>query len=162
MKALALATNPLRPKTKNVRWVALLYAAALVAFATSQLFSFEDFLNIVSGYGLFDNELVERLKAVFVVVAEVFALPFLLRMKLSWLMRIISMICGWLVAMFWFGISLWLVVANVSPENIGFLGSVVTLTPGWWAVLMSVGFGILSAWASWGMWPIARKKLPTK
>jgi hypothetical protein len=42
-------------------------------------------------------------------------------------------------------------------DSIGFLGAVVNLTPGWWAVLFGVAMAILASWASWGMWPLKTK-----
>ena len=158
MKLFADVSVPVKLKTTNIKSISLLYTGVLTVFAVTQLFTFEDFMKIVSSYDLFNDELIDRLKAVFIVVAEVFALPFLLRMKVSWLMRIVSMISGWLAVIFWLGVSLWLAVGDNSATNIGFLGSVVELAPGWWAVFLSIGLGILSFWASWGMWPVKLKR----
>lgn len=162
----ATASDSPKPKTKNVKTIALFYALILVVFVVAQLFSFEEFLGVVQGYGLFSDEALSRLFAALIVTSEIFALPFLLGMKLSKAMRVFSMICGWFVALFWAGVTKWIVFYGVGIENVGFLGDVVELVPGWWAVFASLGLGVLSAWASWGMWPLEshrrRKTLPIK
>jgi hypothetical protein len=68
-------------------------------------------------------------------------------------MRIVSMVFGWVVPVIWLGLSLWVMVTTNAITNIGFVGTVLTLTPGWWALLFSLALAILSVWASWGMWP---------
>lgn len=149
---------PTKPKTKNVSSVAIIYAVIIVVFVVAQLFTFEEFVALVESYGLPGGVVFARFLAAYLVTVEVFALPFLLRMRVSTAMRVVSMICGWLVALIWFGISLWLVISTNTVGNIGFVGSVVALTPGWWAVFISIAPGTLSIWASWGMWPLVRKK----
>lgn len=160
MKLLASVSNPTKPKTANSKTIALMLAGVFVIFAVTQLFNFDEFIKIVFTYGIFNDEITSKIKAVLLVVAEVFALPFLLRMRVSWLMRIVSMVCGWLVILFWLVVCVWLVIGKSNVVDIGFLGGIVELMPGWWAVLLSLGLGILSAWASWGMWPVRAKKLP--
>jgi hypothetical protein len=158
MRRFASALNAPEPKSQYVRTISLLLAGIFTAFAFSQLYSFDEFTEIVASYGLFGGADTAEVFAAVIVVLEVFALPFLLRMRLSRLMRVMSMGCGWLVVFVWALISKWLVLFTSGQENVGFLGGVAQLSPGWWAVFVSVALGILSAWASWGMWPVAKKK----
>ncbi|HEY8885919.1 MAG TPA: hypothetical protein VIM31_00240 [Candidatus Microsaccharimonas sp.] len=141
------------PKTKNVQKIAIFYAVIIVVMVVAQLFTFDEFLKLVTSFGFTGGIRYAHFLAAFLVVAEVFALPFLLRMPLSTAFRWFSMILGWFVALIWLKISLWLMIQDTFANNVGFLGTAVNLMPGWWAVLVSVAFGILAAWASWGMWP---------
>lgn len=124
-----------------------------MAFAVTQLFSFTNFQLLVESYWLPGGAQGAAFLSGIIVVAEVFALPFLLRMKVSIAMRVISMIFGWLVPLIWVGINIWSLTTVNALHNIGFLGTVISLEPGWWTLLFSVAIGVLAAWASWGMWP---------
>lgn len=146
------------PKTDRVKVIAMLYAILLVGMALAQLYSFDEFIELFVGFNFPLTDTLVYLVAPLLIVCEVFALPFLLRMRLSPAFRVVSMACGWLVALKWFLISLWVVTTAQPVETVGFLGTVGSLTPGWWAVLFSVSLGILAAWASWGMWPLKLKK----
>lgn len=133
--------------------VALLYAAFLVVMVVCQLFTFETFLTLFDSFNLpFSREVIGALPAL-IVVFELFALPFLLRMYLSPAFRWVSMVSGWLVAVIWLFLSVWVDFTNQAPQTIGFLGTLVKLMPGFWAVFVSIAFALLAAWTSWGMWP---------
>lgn len=140
--------------------MALLYAILLIVMAVAQLFTFEEFIELITSFNLplASGALVFVIPPL-LVVSEVFALPFLLRMPLSRAFRWLSMILGWLAAFLWVFITGWVVLTAQPVEAIGFVGTVAPLTPGWWAVLISIAFGILAAWASWGMWPRRGKSL---
>ena len=90
-----------QPRTKNSATVALLLAGILVIMAVGQLFSFEKFIPLIESYWLPGGHGTAVVVASLLVTAEVFALPFLLRMRLSTLMRIVSMVAGWLVVAGW-------------------------------------------------------------
>lgn len=158
MSFIVKATSAPKPKTSDVTKVALLYAGVLVVIAALQLFSFEGTLGVFESFWIPGGRPIAHLLAAFVITAEVFALPFLFRMKLSPLARRISMVLGWVVPAIWLSISLWLIVTVNAVSNIGLLGTVVHMLPGWWMVCLSLALGILAAWSSWGMWPFPRKK----
>jgi len=149
-------STPTVPKTANVKQIATLYAAILIIFALAQLFTFEDFIKLIQSYQLPGGLTLAYFLASFIVVVEIFALPFLLRMRVSPLFRVLSMVCGWLASALWLKLGLWLTFTDNTVSNVGFLGTAVQLTPGWWNVLFSLALGILAIWSSWGMWP----KLP--
>ena len=150
----ATATAAPRPKTKNIATISLLLACIFVVMAVGQLFSFEKFIPLLEDYQLPGGYGTAVLTAGGLVTAEVFALPFLLRMELSPLMRITSMVCGWLVAAIWLFLVFWANVAPNSLMNIGLFGASVKLPVGWWAVLVVAALSILAGWATWGMWPL--------
>lgn len=158
MSILPTPTPAPKPKTDLSKQIALIYAALLVIMAVTQLFSFEDFLNLVPSFNLPLPLALQHAMAPLLVASEVFALPFLLRMYLSPAFRWFSMFLGWLVAALWLFISIWVVSTGQSVETIGFIGTVAKLMPGGWAICMSIALAILAAWASWGLWPASKTK----
>lgn len=144
------------PKTKNIRGVSIGLAAIFVILAVAQLFTFEKFPQVFTQMWLPFADLAS-VRAAFIVTFEVLAVPFLLGMRLSPAMRVTSMVSGWLVVALWLMISLWINLTGSVVANSGFLGNTVKLPVGWWSVLFCLALGVLMAWASWGMWPLARK-----
>jgi hypothetical protein len=158
MSMLPSVTPPTVPKTVNVKSVAIFYACILTVFALAQLFSFDDFLGLIESFWLPGGAPAAYFLAAFIVIAEVFTLPFLLQMRVSGMFRFVSMVLGWVVPAIWLILCIWLLSTTNAVDNIGFLGTVVMLAPGWWAVLFSLALGVLAMWTSWGMWPKIRTK----
>lgn len=158
MSLLRKPTPAPTPKTQDVKRIATFYAILLIVLIATQLFTFDHFLQLLSTFGFPWGNQFAYFSGAFIVIVEIFALPFLLRMSLSPAFRVFSMICGWLAAAAWLKISLWLVLTEAAVSNVGFLGTVVDLMPGWWAIFIGLALGILTIWASWGMWPGKRKK----
>jgi len=150
--------NPPTLKSKDAVGIAYLYAAILVFMVLAQLFTFDNFLIILEDLKLPGGYATAHLVGSLLVACEVLALPFLLRMKLSTLMRVVSMVLGWLVPLFWFKLSIWFLISGGTISNIGLFGTVVKFMPGWPSLMFSVAIGILAAWASWGLWPIKPRK----
>jgi hypothetical protein len=138
--------------------VALFLAAIILAMAIAQLFHFEDFLPLVDDFSLPGGAVVVQLFATGIVVLEVAALPFLLRMRLSTAMRFVSMVSGWMALMLWMAVQLYLNIFHPEVPNSGLAGLVVEVGVGWWSVFLLAALGTLAAWASWGMWPLARRR----
>lgn len=157
----AVASWPPPPKTKESKQAALAYAGVLTVMVVAQLFSFEKFIPLIESFGLPDG-VSGRVIAVALVVSSVLALPFLLRMKVSVAMRYLSMAAGWVVALMWVVLTVWVNISGVVVDNMGLLGASVGLLPGWWAVFVAAGMGILSAWASWGLWPARLERFRKK
>lgn len=135
----------------RVQMIALGYAGILTVMATLQLFEFEEFMPLVESFWLPGGVVIAALIASLIVACEVLALPFLLRMSLSPLMRYVSMVCGLLVPAGWLTIAIWLNVTHNVVDNIGFLGTKVTLPVGWWAVYMTLALLVAAIWSAWGM-----------
>lgn len=154
MKHHVRATPAPAPKTDNIRGVSLLLAAIILLMAVAQLFSYEKFPDLIGSFWLPGGDFTAKLLAAVIVIVDVFALPFLLRMRLSPLMRVVSMVCGWLVVAIWFALSLWVNLATTGATNAGLLGATVSLPVGWWMVSLLAGVGVLTGWTSWGMWPL--------
>lgn len=152
------ATPAKKPKTDESQKIAYMYAAILVIFALTQLFTFDKFLVLLESFSFPGGDPVAHLLGSIIVASEVLALPFLLGLKLSPFMRIISMVLGWLVSLLWLKLTLWIVLTSSTVTNIGFFGTTIYLSSGWWAIFASIALGILAAWASWGLWPLKTDK----
>jgi hypothetical protein len=152
------STTATAPKTKNIRPISLGLAAVFIVMAVAQLFTFETFPKVIADMWLPGGGDVAPIRAAVIVTLEVVALPFLLGMRLSPAMRIVSMVAGWMVVAAWFVATLWVnMAANIATSS-GLLGDTVTLPIGWWNVLFCLSLGVLAVWAAWGMWPIANAK----
>ncbi len=153
------ATNAKSPKTANAAKVALLLAGILIILAIMQLFNFPKFASAIYDMWLpgVDSALSKPLAAL-VVTAEVFAIPFLLRMHLSPLMRLTSMILGWLSVAWWLFALVWENVNPMSLANNGLFGGTIALPVGWWSVCFMLGVAVLVVWASWGLWPLPLRR----
>lgn len=153
MSIFATVTSAPSPRTDTAGKIALFYAGILVVLAVTQLFTFDEFIKLIATFHLPFGAAMTYALAPLLVVCEVFAIPFLLRMTLSPAFRWVSMLLGWVVALLWTCVSGWIVMTYQDVSTVGFLGTLVDLIPGWWAVLVSLAFGVMAAWASWGMWP---------
>lgn len=158
MSFFAKVTPPPQPKTKNIISISYLAVGVIAVMVLSQLFMFESFPALISSLWLPGGEVAAKLLAAVIVIFEVLALPFLLSMHLSRGFRIVSMVMGWSVVLIWLTLSTWenLMAGTISAS--GLFGATIPLPVGWWNVLFSLALGVLVAWASWGMWPIERKK----
>ena len=154
----ASTSAPPTARTPDVAKIALLYAIILIIMVVGQLFSFEKFIPLIESFSLPGGYGTATLVASVVVIAEIFALPFLLRMRLSPAMCVVSMACGWIVAVGWLKLTIWANVTANSLDNIGILGASIDLPVGWWAVLFSLALLVLSVWTAWGMWPVKKSR----
>ncbi len=146
-------TPGVQPKSDNVRIVAIIFAVILVIMVVAQLFTFEDFPALIADYLLPTGTRLAPMLAAIIVSVEVLALPFLLGMAVSPLMRWLSMVCGWVAVAIWIKISLWLVITMNVATNAGILGATIKVPIGWWTVLFSLLLGGLAIWSSRGLWP---------
>lgn len=158
MSILSKATSPKKPKTPDSVRAAYLYAGILTVFVLSQLFAFDEFLNLFAVFGIGVAVLPTNLIATLLMICELFAIPFLLGMRLNHVFRYISMFMGWAASAGWLVIVLHQNLTRVYINNVGFLGTKVKLAQGWWSVSFALALCILAAWSSWGLWPGKRKK----
>ena len=149
-------TKASKPKTKDSEKMAYAYAALLTVLVLCQLFTFDEFLNLLISFNLPGGEVMANLVGSLIVISEVFALPFLLKIDLSPLMRIVSMVFSWIIPATWLKLAIWLVANGNYGLNFGLLGTLVDLNIGWWAIFFSLAMGIMAIWSSWGLWPIPK------
>lgn len=153
MTKFATVTPSPNMKSQSVRYVALAYAAVLVVMAVAQLFKFEEFVPILASFGLGGGERTAQILASVLVVAEVFALPYLLRIYVSPLFRIVSMLLGWLVVLLWAYLILTVLGSVNAVTDAGFLGTAIEVPFGWWNIIIVFLMALLMAIATWGMSP---------
>lgn len=116
-----------RSKTTHVFGVLLGFV--VVVAAVTQLFGFEDFYRALEQFWLMTRDDAVILASL-VIVAEIFSLPFLLGMKLSFAMRGLSAFLLLATTAFWAAaavIGVWVVK---EPVDTGFLGAIVATEAG--------------------------------
>lgn len=153
-KVVALpAPKPRSVAARNTAWV---YAAVLTVMAVSQLFAFEKFIPLLEKYGLVGGDSTATLLASIIVILEVMALPFLLRMHLSPLMRWVSLSCSVIVPVVWVKLSLLSILTNTVQSNGGILGSKLTI-----GVVPQLFLGLVllsvAVYVAYGLWPKVKK-----
>ena len=162
MKIFVSATEAKAPRTKTSGQMAYVLAALLTIMLIGQLFTFETFIEWIASLNLPLNDMGVYLTASIIVITELLALPFLLRMSLSPAFRWVSMVFGWIAVSVWVFFASWTLFV-VASDLIAFIGTVAPVAPGWWALLFSIATAILTAWAAWGLWPggtAGKKQLP--
>ncbi len=115
------------PKSQTYARIAWAYAAILVVMVVAQLFSFEKFIPLIADYWLPGGQGTTVLVAGVIVTTEVFALPYLLRMPLSPLMRACSIGCSFVVPLLWLWLSLRALLESNAITNGGILGEKVVV-----------------------------------
>ena len=139
----------------------LCLAAIFILMAVGQLFKFERFPDLLGGYWIIGGQAMAHLLAALLVTAEVFALPFLLRVRVSPLMRIVSLLAGGFVALSWLLLSFWVVVTPNNLVNAGIVGASVRLHPGVWQIIFSlvlVGLVIFTSWKQKSIFRLLSRK----
>lgn len=134
----ARAVEP--PKLNASTWQAANVVAALLAvMVVMQLASFNDFANQLEELGVSNG----GLWAAIVVLAQVWAIPALIRVRISPLFRNISaaMLVG--VAGFWFLLTAGALSRGVESDNIGIFGTFADVpVSGWTVVFTSAYLGV--------------------
>lgn len=156
------ATPAPQTQLRYVGFVGAYVAAFFATLAVSQLFAYETFPDVISSFGLPLNEIGVKFVAALIVILEVFSIPFLLRMKLSPLMRFVSLTCGWIVLAFWLVVGMWQNTIDFRIPNTGLFGSEIILPCGWWTISFVSVFIILMGYSTIGLWPHRRTRRRAK
>jgi len=145
----ATAHSPKKPTLLSVTAASLYLALFFTVSSVLQLFAFEAYPDVIESYDIPLVSDASLFIAAVIVSLEVLAIPFLLWIKLSPLMRIISFVSGWAVLLYWLGIGLWQSITDVTIGNAGLFGAKILLPQGWWLVSYSAVLLILMAYVSW-------------
>lgn len=126
------------PRNRATSVTALVATAMLVAMLVAQLFGYEDLPAILSNLTVSNDSRLFTVMAAVVVLAELLALPYLLGMYISKLLRVVSAAVGFGIASFWLLLSL----TNAHVENSGLFSTTLELPGGivstlWTFVLFS-------------------------
>lgn len=165
MRFFVQATSAPDLKTKNTRVVSMLLAVIILVMVVAQLFSYDKFIPLLEAFLLPIGEVGIRVLGALIVITEVLALPFLLRMRLSPAMRFMSMVSGWVALTIWLILQIllnshrFLAIGATPTSNAGLLGASVSVTVGWWSVFVMAALIVLAVWSAWGMWPGKQRKV---
>lgn len=147
------ATEAAAPKSKESVKVGIFLAGVFTVIALVQLTTFDAFIEILGGFNFPGGESTAFAVAAVSVVSTVFALPFLLRMRLSPAFRWLSMVFGWIAAVTLAKLAVWMMVVRPVIDTESTVGELLSWMPGWWMVFGAAALVILTVWASWGLWP---------
>ncbi|MDB5165847.1 MAG: rane protein of unknown function [Candidatus Saccharibacteria bacterium] len=156
----AKASNVKKPKQLSVVAASLYLAGFFTIAAVLQLFAFESYPGVIQSYGLPFADGFALPLAALVVVLEVFAIPYLLWMKLSPPMRLVSMISGWLALAYWLGVGIWQGIVDFTIANAGLFGAKLLMPQGRWLVCYCAVLLILMIYVVWNMPPSVLRKKP--
>ena len=120
-------------RSRSAQVAALAAAAIIVVMLLGQLFGFEDFASVLGTVMPFNDMPLSSTLAAGLVLVELLALPYLLAMYLSPLMRALSATAALAVALFWLIVCL----TNAHASNIGMLSSTFTIHGGLVAVAIA-------------------------
>jgi len=153
----AQVTKAQKPQSTAVKIGAWLYAGTLTVMVMAQLFEFEKLVPLFHDMAFPGGDGTGSLLICLIVFAEVFAIPFLLRMPLSILMRQCSVVLGILVPLAWLGVAFWVLhVYPTATMNGGILGTKVSVTPGL-QIAFALVLLIAALWLSQGLQPRRKK-----
>jgi hypothetical protein len=152
------ATQPPKPKNNYVVKLGIGLAGVLTFMAVSQLFQFDEFDTIISSNEPLAAIINSSIIVALVTSAEIFALPFLLRMRISPALRVFSMFLGWSVALFWLYRAVLLPVVTGDVIEVGLLGSILSDIPQLIYSIVATLIAIAVLIVTLGMWPIAKHR----
>ncbi len=122
-------------------WRRLALGIVVTFLVITQLFTFEKFADITSGWRVAGGGVVTALLAGLLPLLELGGLPFLLSMDMSRGSRRISQACLLVVSAVWFGVALWCFLAVPMSES-GLFGATLPLLNGWWTVVFTGLLGV--------------------
>ncbi len=134
MKSMKIVSSYGPKRTKRTHAAALVTAGILVVLLVSQLFGYEDFASVLGILMPYNDNSLLKVTAAAVVIAELLALPYLLGMYLSPLMRLVSAGFGAGVTVFW----LFTCLTNSHATNSGLFSTSFELQGGIIATLLSL------------------------
>jgi len=122
-------------------WRRLALGIVVTFLIITQLFTFEKFADITSGWHVAGGGVVAALLAGLLPLLELGSLPFLLSMDMSRGSRWVSQACLLAVSAAWFGVALWCFLAVPMSES-GLFGATLPLLNGWWTVAFTGLLGV--------------------
>lgn len=137
------ATDPpklKKPYALKVLWV---LAAVMLVMALLHLIRIDKLIPLI---GETLSEAGSTWFVALVVIAEVFALPYLLQMKLSPGFRIVSGLLMVIVPLIWECFTIW---ALSNGHSTGQFSSYISTPAAWWLILLNAAWLAASYWALW-------------
>lgn len=154
------ATAAPKPKSSNIRKLGIGLSTLYAMMAITQLFSMPAFIDVIFQINM-PSITVAAIAAGLLIASEIAAIPFLLGLKLSPLMRLVSLKAGYVVIIAWLVLSI-INITSSAAQTLGLFGGDVLIVPGWWVLWYLLGLMIVQIWVSWGWWPKELTKLRKK
>lgn len=134
MISLPRAVKPPKPVWRHAPWLGRGAALVLVAMALVHLFRIDTFIPILDE-ALPGGSLSASLIALLIIMSEVFAIPFALRMQLSPLAHVVSGMLLVFAPLWWALIAVW---SYGFSDNIGQLGEFAVVAPSLLVVMLNI------------------------
>lgn len=137
------------PLRKNLVWVPYFVTAITVLMLLAQLLTFDKYVPIISTYYVPGGLVATKIVAAMLVLGELLALPFWLRMNLSPLFRLTSMASGVFFVFLWILLLAWALANSLTLDNTGHFGAVLQNPLSWWVLiahLFLIGLTVFSAY----------------
>jgi nickel-type superoxide dismutase maturation protease len=144
---LPIAQDPPKLRTKQGPIFGWIAAVILIVFSLVHLFRIDTFVPELS-LALGSNQTLTLWVASILVSMEVFALPFLMRMRLSPLAQYVSGAFAVIVPLVWLLISIWTFGTNSSTAQ---LGEFVSLPSSWVLILTNLLWLVFSYYTIWAL-----------
>lgn len=135
-------------------WRAFTVAGVMVALVVMQLFTFEDYPALIANFQLPGGMVVAWILAILIPFLEIASLPYLLSMKISQRLRLISRWAVLVTGAVWTILSVWVVIRMGTSVESGIFGATLATESGWWMVVFS---GLLF-WSGW----LVSRELPAR
>lgn len=125
---LASAHSPINSVSPTTLLSSFLLTAIFIIMILSQLMTYEKFVPIIQNYQLFNSPPFGKVFSALIVIFEIMALPFLLRMELSRLLRFVSAGCLIAVSTAWAVLGFWASLNHSPLIGTGLLGGILKPT----------------------------------
>lgn len=142
----AHAVNPPKPRSRYGVMFGWIAAAVMIGFVLVHLFRIDTFVPELSL--VFGDHALTAWVASLIVITEVCALPFLMRIKLSPLAQYVSGASAVVVPLAWLLIAVWTFGSGVSTAQ---LGEFVLLPSTWLLIIMNVLWLVFSYYTIWAL-----------
>lgn len=126
---LATAQSPKNKVGGQVMIFVYALAAVITLMVVSQLMTIEKLLPIMDNYQLPGGSSTVKVLVFAMAISGVFALPFLLRMRLSPLFRIVSVTLLNVHSLIWLVLGIWVTLNNPPLSGTGIFGSLLSSIP---------------------------------
>lgn len=138
--------SPVSPTTFLLCWGIV---GVLIVMASLQLIAYEKFVPIIQNYHLFDNPSTSQIFSAFIIITEVMAMPFLLRMRVSPLLRSLSAGCLVLTVLWWLTLGIYGTFIDSSITKTGLLGGFLSSTSSFIVLAFAILLAVVSVMVIW-------------
>jgi hypothetical protein len=143
------------PKLKDIKSMGILSGLLFMAMIVFQIITVTGVLSSIVALFSYDTVMAgvvfSPILIGILIFIEVFSIPFLTGMRASVLMRLVSMVFGWIAAFVLIASS---VLLNVSDSHASLVILDNLMVPlDWLFTALALGLGATVAWTTWGRWP---------